>query len=257
MRELKIDYIQSVDKSIDILDVFSTSKPSLTIEEIMKQTKIPRTTAYRLLYTLERRGLIVYDSSTSTYQLGLQFFKYFRTLSSSLNIVNIAEPILGDLQSQTGQTVLMCLLEGNMIVFVSKRESDVGLKYSSSVNEKKPVTFGVLGRAIMAFMPKEQIEAILEEPLPQWTPFSIVDKDELMKQLEEIKNNKIGVETDETTVGVSGIGAPIFNEKGNAIAAIGVLGPTITFSTEEMKTAKLLLGQAALEISEKLGYKPY
>ncbi len=255
MRKLNIDYNHSVDKAIDILDVFTLSKPALTIEEIIKLTGLPKTTAYRLLYSLERRGIIHYDSSSATYKLGLQLFRYYRILSASLDILTVATPILKDLQREIGQTVLMSLLEGENMVYVFKKESEAGLKYSSSVHESKPITYGVVGKVYMAYKPAEYHESLTENPIPKWTPHTVVDKETLIKRFREIRQEKVAVETDETNIGVTGIGTPIFNAEGEVFAAIGVVGPSIHFAPEDIERAKDLTRQAGEKISTKLGYE--
>ncbi|MFF5818043.1 IclR family transcriptional regulator [Lysinibacillus capsici] len=255
MRSLNIEYNHSVDKAIDIIDAFSISKPALTIEEIIKHTGIPKTTAYRLLYTLERRGIISYESNTSTYKLGLQLFRYFRVLSSSLNVVNEAEPILTELQNKTGKTVLLSLYEGDNMVFVFERATEGGLIFSPYLNKRKPITFGVLGKIFMAFLSEDELDILLKNPLPNYTPNSIVDKDTLLKQLKEIRKDKIAFEKEEADIGVAGIGAPIFNADGNVFAAIGIFGPTIYFTPETFETEKNLLDFAAKEISAKMGFE--
>ena len=255
MRKLNIEYNHSVDKAIDILDVFTISKPALTIEEIIKLTGLPKTTAYRILYSLERRGIIHYDSSSSTYKLGLQLFRYYRILAASTDILTIATPILTNLHNETGQTVLMSLLEGENMVYVFKKESDAGLKYSSSVHESKPITYGVVGKVFMAYKPVEYHESLSDTPIPKWTPQTVVDKETLMKRFREIRQEKAAIETDETNIGVTGIGSPIFNAEGEVFAALAVVGPSIHFTPEEIKRVKELTRQAGEMISTKLGYE--
>ncbi|MGE7044598.1 IclR family transcriptional regulator [Lysinibacillus capsici] len=192
---------------------------------------------------------------TSTYKLGLQLFRYFQVLSSSLDVVKLGESILTDLQSKTGQTVLVSLLEGENMVYIFKRESKEELKYSSSINDSQPITYGVLGKVFMAFFPEDQLEMLLKSPLPNYTPYSIVDKDTLLKQLVEIRSSKIAIDENETNLGVTGLGAPIFNVDGDAFAAIGVLGPTIQFTPEKIELTKKQLDLAAKEISAKMGFE--
>ncbi|WP_186328637.1 IclR family transcriptional regulator [Bacillus sp. X1(2014)] len=255
MRKLNIEFNHSVDKAIDILDVFTKAKPALTIEEIINLTGLPKATAYRLLYSLERRGIIHYDSNAATYKLGLQLFRYSRILSASLDILTVATPILTDLQRVLGQTVLMSLLEDENMVYVFKKESEAGLKFSSSVHESKPITYGVVGKVFMAYKPAEYHESLSENPIPKWTPHTVVDKESLMKQFEEIRQDRVAVEIDETNIGVTGIGSPIFNAEGEVFAAIGVVGPSIHFAPEEIERAKELTRQAGEKISTNLGYE--
>lgn len=256
MRDLNITSNRSVERAIDIIDSFTTTKPSLTIDEICELTKLPKATAYRLLYTLERRGVIRYDQHSAQYKLGFKLFEYSQVLSSSIDLLKEAEDILTELQVKTNQTVLMSMLDGDSMVYVFKRENQVGLKYSSSISQRRPLTYGVLGRALIAFLPQPQIDQILSQDLPKWTPHTTTDKHLLQDKLQKARRDLICVETDETNIGVTGIGAPIFNKKGEAFAAAGILGPTIQFSNQELQTAMNLLKEAAHAISVRMGYEP-
>ncbi|MEB3100135.1 IclR family transcriptional regulator [Ferviditalea candida] len=256
MRDLNINTIRSIDKAFDILNSFTPDTPAQTIDEIMKHTKLPKSTAYRLLYTLEGNGVIRYDPQTLKYKPGFKLFEYSQVLASSLDIVKESEQILTELQNQTGKTVLMSLLEGDTMVYVFKRESQVGLKYASSAGERRPLTYGIFGRVLLAFLPDDRLKAILSKPLPKSTTYTPIDKTVLIEKLMNIRHEFVAVEIDETNIGVTGIGAPIFNIEGSIIAAIGVLGPTAHFSDNELNETKQLVKDSAQRISQKLGYSP-
>lgn len=254
MRELKMESIRSVDRAIDIIDAFSIDRPTLTIEQIMKITKLPRATAYRLLYTLERRGLTRYDSETIQYRLGLMLLNYGNQVTSSLDIVKEAEEILTDLHVKTRETILMTLPEGDEMVYVFKKEKHSGLKYSSSVGERRSLLFGALGRVALAFLPINQIERLLDGEIPSWTLNTITDKAIILKQLERIRETHILVETNQTTIGVTAMAAPVFNGEGNVAAIIGLISPSVQMEDTELESAKTLLITAANRISDNLGY---
>ncbi|TBL73311.1 IclR family transcriptional regulator [Paenibacillus thalictri] len=254
LRDLNINYIQSVDRAIDILNAFSAEKPALTIDEVMKITELTRATAYRLLYTMERRGLIRYDTAAYQYRLGLKMLDYGYQLTSSLDIVKEAEDILTGLHVKTQQTVLMVLIEDEQLVYVFKKEKEEGLKYSSSVGQRRSLFYGVLGRVALAYLPEERIAKLLSGPIPKETPHTVTDKQQMLEQLAEIRRTGICVEVNETTLGVTAIGAPIYDAKKNVVAATGIICPSIQLSEDQLQQFKEMLRKAAADISGRLGY---
>lgn len=122
MRNVNINSIRAVDRAIDVLETFSLKATSLSIDEIACTAKLPKATTYRLLYTMERRGLIQYDESTLRYRLGLRLLKFGGLVTASLDLHNEAEDILIELFQQTQQTVLMTVLEGDEMVYIFRQE---------------------------------------------------------------------------------------------------------------------------------------
>lgn len=255
MREIKIDPIRSIDRAIDILEAFSGDRPALSVDEISKITSLPKSTAYRILCTLERRDLVKFDENSLQYKPGLKLIELGFLFSSLLDLRQESEEILTDLQQKTNQTVLMAVGVESQIAYISRKESTKGLKYSSFVGERRPYLYGVLGPAMLAFLPEKQIENILDQGIPVNSENTITDRDAILKRLEQIRKDQFFIEEEETNIGVTGIGAPIFNSLGEAIAAIGVIGPSIQLAGDQLEQAKVLLIEASKKISGNMGYK--
>lgn len=257
MRDVNIEFIRSVNRAIDVLDSFSTEKPELSIDEIVAQTKIAKTTVYRLLYTLEKRGLVRYNRENFKYQLGLKLLEYGSLISSTLDVKKDAEDTLNELQRKIQQTVLMAIYENEAMVYVYKRENSEGLKFSPSyVGKHRPLHYGVLSQVILAYLPEYKIDKILRDELPQWTEKTIVDKNKLRERLKQIRQDQYCIDVEETAIGVTGVGAPVFDRDGNFISVVGVIGPSILLVNEELDRVLNLLQEAAREISLKVGYNP-
>lgn len=254
MRDVNINSIRSIDRSIDILQAFTIKEPSLTLEELSKKTQIPKSTAYRILCTLERRGLIQFSEETTSYHLGLRLMEFSALVSSTLDVKTEAEETLKDLHLNTNQTILMAVKEGDQIIYIFKQENYEGLKFSSTVGQRQPFIYGVLGPILLAFSSASQIKRILNTPVSEHTPYTETDKDVIYKRLLKIKKDKIFIESNETNVGVTGIGAPVFGLNAEISAAIGIIGPQIQVDNQIDQFKPLLL-ESAQRISYKIGYK--
>jgi DNA-binding IclR family transcriptional regulator len=198
---------------------------------------------------------VQYDRNSLTYKPGLRLFEFILLQSAVLDVRKEAEEFLIDLHNKTNQTVLMAVKESNdQIFYVYKKENDEGLKVSSLVGLHRPYLYGVLGPVILAYQPEHDIERILKMPIPQFTPYTVTDTTIIRQRLQKIKKEGFYVMSNETAIGVTGIGAPIFDINGDAIAAIGVVGPAIQLDNQIEETKRLLM-DASAKISAKIGYR--
>lgn len=255
MREVNISLIQSVDRAIDLLECFTAEHPSLTIDEITKKTDLTKSTAYRLLYTLERRGLIKYNQTTFRYSLGLKVLEYAGFLQQELDVRNVANDLLIELQEKIHQTVMMVVPEEDTMVYVFTRENPAGLKFSSFLGQRRPMNYGLVGKIFMSYAGEEQRERLLNLGMSKHTEKTITDREGIIQQLKQIRANGFFIELEETNVGVNGLSTPIFNSQGTCIAAVGILGPSVQLVGDEMERCKTLLKETSTKISERMGYK--
>ncbi|WP_026702493.1 IclR family transcriptional regulator [Salibacterium aidingense] len=255
MREINANPIRAVERSITVLEAFTMNKGKLSLDEVVSFTNIPRSTVYRILCTLEINGMLEFDEEDQRYRPGLKLVEIGVFLSSSLDIYQEAEDVLLKLQTDTEQTVVMALGDEKDIIYVFIKENNEGLKFSSVVGQRRPYTYGVLGYTLLAFEDKEKMERILREEISKRTPYTVTDRNEMKHRFENIRIRGLFTETDETTVGVTGVGAPVFDRKKKPAAAIGIVGPSIQLKDTNLIKAENLLFQAAEEISNRMGYK--
>jgi DNA-binding IclR family transcriptional regulator len=99
------------------------------------------------------------------------------------------------------------------------------------------------------------VERLLQDEFKPSSPNSVTDKDIIRQRLSKIKKERVYMQANETTVGVMGISAPVFNAVGEPIAAIGVIGPAIYFDDDQVEMVKELVKECGENISERMGYK--
>lgn len=253
MRDVNMGSIRSIDRAIDILQAFTVEKPLLTNEEIAKITGIPHSTVYRILCTLEKRGLLQFDEKAAVYKPGIRMFLFSTLISSVFDVRQQAEELLNELHDKTGQTVVMAVRDEDHIIYIYKKEKYEGLKFSSVVGQRRPFIYGILGPVLLAFLPEKQIEHILNKPIPQHTPFTVTDQQLILERLQKIKEEKIYIESNETHLGVTGVGVPI-TANHEVIAAIGVIGPAVLLD-HKLEDIKPLILETAHKISAKMVYQ--
>lgn len=254
LRKVSIKPIQSIEKALQILNLFTLEKPSWSMTEIMEATQLPRTTAYRILYTLERGGVIHYDQQKLVYQLGLKTMEWGGVCRASFSIREVLKPWLDQLSNETSHTVLVGVLQNDHLLYIDKRERTEGLKVSSEIGRLRPPHYGILGKLLLSFQPVEVVKQLLKRhPLQAYTPKSITDPEKLLNVLASVRERGYLIAEEETITGVSGVAVPLRGHGGQVVAGLAVLVPSFQFQTEKEKLVSLLL-QIGAEISTALGY---
>lgn len=255
MRELNVEPIRAVERAIQILNCFSFERPNQSIEEIMKKTKLAKATAYRLLWTLERNGLIHYDPRENTYRLGYKSLEYGGIVLEHLDIHREAVHYLQELQEQTGHSAVLAVPQDETIQYLMRFDSDEGFEPRNFIGRRRILHNGAFGIVLLAYMDKEFVQELLSRhPLEALTPDTLVDQERFIQRLEAIRQDGYFVDVGETFSGYTAITVPVFDGKDRAIAAIGVSGSSFKMEGEARERLIALTKEAALQISLRMGY---
>lgn len=254
MRKVNISTIQSVERAISLLTLFSHEKPVWNLNEIVSETKLSRATAYRLLYTLERGGLINYNAESAQYSLGTRLIGLGMIALSNFSLRKVLSPKLDALIEELGHTLFVGIIENDHLLYIDKRERAEGLKVGSEVGIMRPPHYGILGKLLLAYKDEDYVMQLLERyPLEKHTPKSIVDHERLISLLRKVRKERYIIAEEETVTGVSGVAVPIFQHDGEVIAGISILAPTFQFNHEKEKIMDKMQ-KIGREVSQALGY---
>lgn len=247
-------YIDSIKKSIHLLKEFSQNKVELGITELSKNLKLPKSTILRILVTLASEGFVVKNPENQKYSLGIELFKLGSIVQRNFDIRKYALPIMKDLANKTGESVYLNVISGWRRVCIEKIESSNDIRRIIKLGESLPLYTGGSGKAILAYLPEEEIKVFLkEEKLIPFTPNTITDPAKLLQDLEEIRKQGYAIAVGERVPGATTIGAPIFNNLNKVFASLTVSGPTERLIKNKIPKFASLLKEAAKKISILLG----
>jgi len=145
--------VRAVDRALEILMAFTATDHQLTAGELLKRVDLSRPTLYRLLRMLEHSGFIVSSGDPQRFELGPSVAHLAHVWSSSLDIANLAQPMLRRLWDQTGETVALLVHQGNSRICVAELPSAQPLSFKRGLGYREDVTLGASGRAILAHVP--------------------------------------------------------------------------------------------------------
>ncbi len=243
--------------AIQLMDCFSKDEPYLGVREAARLTGISSSTTGRVLASLKELGLLVQDMETRQYALAGKVLAWAEVYTATVDVRRVALPFIYDLQRFTGETISLYILEGMERVCVERLESEQNVRMVARVGRYLPLHAGSAGKLFLAYMSEEQRELVFEnEKRKVFTPMTITDPDKLREECAMILQRGYALSHGEWTADASGVAAPIFNQRGQMVAALTISGPTQRFTPDKVDKFSNNCIRTGLQISRLLGYNP-
>ncbi|NLX61607.1 MAG: IclR family transcriptional regulator [Tissierellia bacterium] len=227
--------IGSVIKAIEVIEFIAKSENEVGATEISRGLNYGVSATYHLLNTLKECNIIEQNKRTKKFKLGLKLWQLGLLAYEQNKLSDILQPYLKKLKELTGETANLTIMDNYQIVYIAQEESDRLVKMFTKKGATAPLHCTAAGKVLLAFKDEEVRNSIIDKiELTKYTENTIVNKEDLNAELEKIRKNGYGFDNEEKELGVSCIGAPVFDLNDEAIACITISGPTSRF-TEENK----------------------
>jgi DNA-binding IclR family transcriptional regulator len=250
------EIVQSVDRTLCILEVLSDYEEGMGITDISEKVGLHKSTVHRLLSTLIYKGYIKQDQVTSKYSLTLKLFELGSKKVEKMNIVSIAQPYIKELMEKTNEVVHLGVREGEELIYVAKVEPQKSIKMYTRIGMRKPMYCTAMGKAMMSEMPTEEVHKIWNESdVKKLTNKTIVDFNELMKNLKDIRMIGYALDNEEVEEGIRCVGAVVKNYRNEVCGAISVSGSIISFTEDKVEYFSKSILEYSNKISMELGYR--
>jgi IclR family acetate operon transcriptional repressor len=247
-------YVKSLDKALSLLERIGEIDDGLPLSDLAQRVGLPPSTAHRLLTTLERRRFVQFDNSQRRWCIGVQCFTVGSAFLPRRDLVRTALPFMRQLMEASGETVNLAVESNGEAVFLAHVESNEMMRASSRPGSRVPLHGSAVGKAIMSFMPEREITRILHKHgLRRLTPNTIVSPTQLRSTLAEVREKGYAFDNEEHAFGVRCVAAPIFDERGEAVAAMSLLGPATRLRDERVPELGARVRRMAWQITAELG----
>lgn len=245
---MSTDHVQSLERGLAVMRVFSGERPRLTLSEVARATGLTRATARRVLLTLETLGYARSDGRN--FELTPKVLDIGYAYLSSLDLAQIAEAEMERLVEHTQESCSAAVLDGSEIVYVARMPTKRIMAISLGLGSRLPAFCTSMGRALLADLPEEQVRDLLSgAELPSLTARTITDLDELCKELAAVRAQGWALVDQELEVGLRSVAVPLRNARGCAIAALNVSSNTLRV---DLKTLRGNFLPALLETAERI-----
>ena len=248
--------IKSVKKAIDIFELFTRSEPRLSLSMISEKLGFPKTTTHHLLATLVSCGYIEKDGK-DIYFLGPKMIEISQNAQVNVELRDQAAPFIRQLGDLCNESVYLATRFGDMIFYIYAIETSRRLMSRSAIGMKAMMHCTGIGKAFMAYLSDDEKELILSRTeLVQFTANTIINKERLLHELQEVQQNGYAIDNAEHEENVFCIGVPIFNNVGKVIASCSVSGTDCEIINSRKKEILPQLISASMNISRCMGYVP-
>ena len=176
-------FIGSVQRALDILNLFDKGHVELGNAEIAKMMDLPTGTAAGLIYTLRINHYLDQNPSNRKYRLGLKLAERAAVLLDHFDLRKVAEPFLEELRDWCGESVNLAIRDGNEVVYIERMFGDHSLGIRSELGRRGSLHSTALGKAIFSFLPEpERQKLILSYDFYPVTPYTITEKEIFVKR---------------------------------------------------------------------------
>ncbi|WP_227378939.1 IclR family transcriptional regulator [Haladaptatus halobius] len=225
--------IEAVNKAIQIIELLK-ERNGAGVTELASQLDWPKSTVHAHLQTLKENEYVVYENDE--YVLGFRFLELGEYVKHRKDVYALIEPKIEQLAEETGERVQFVVNEHGDGVYIRIAEGEQAVSTGSSLGRRRTMLHATAaGKAILAFLPEEQVYDIIERTgLPELTPNTITEESELLDALEEVRERGYAFNHEEHIEGLQAVAAPVEDSGGDVIGAISVSGPAHRVKGERM-----------------------
>jgi len=205
---------------------------------------------------LAQGGLLSRNPETGKYRLGVDLIGLAAQVASYIDIREVARPILRELVQNCQETANLSVLDAGQVVNLEQFiPPNYQVKNIGWVGRRMDLHASAAGRVLLAYMPEDRIERHVHARLERYTPATMTDPDALRQSLRVIRERGFAVVEEELEAGLNVIAAPVFDHKGQAVAAVSIAGPAYRVTPAVFHELAGQLRQSADAISRRLGYR--
>jgi DNA-binding IclR family transcriptional regulator len=244
--------VQSVDRALIILEVLARVGEA-GVTEIAGELGVHKSTAFRLVTTLESHRLVEQTTERGRYRLGVGVLRLAGATTARLDLVQEARPVCRQLAADTGETVNIAVLSESSALYLDQVAGSSALQPHNWVGQHIPLHATSNGKVLLSGLDDDRLSSLLGT-LSRYTPTTITKKGKLRDELAVVREQGYAVAVDELEEGLTAAAAPIRNAHGDVIASMSVSGPTFRLTEARVADVVPQLVEAAGEVSHRLGW---
>lgn len=242
-------------KGVELLECLLRAGAPCGVTALARQAGLNPSNVHRTLQTWSHLGFVAQDPDTGAYHCTLRLFEWGCRVADGFDVRRVAREHLARIARATQETIHLSVLDGAEIVYLEKIDSPQPVRAYSEIGGRAPAHCVATGKALLAYATPSALAA-LPSPLPRSTPKTVTGLAALRAQLQAVRDIGYAVNLEEWRIGVSGLGAPVFDQHGNAIAAVGLSAPSARMDAARIEELGTTLAATAKAITQALGGGP-
>ena len=253
-REKSSYAVQTVEKALDILETLTEESRDTTLPYLAERLNLSRNKAFRLLATLESKGLVERDEASGIYHLGISSVELAQRLLNSTSLIRHAHPIMEKLARKHDEAVYIAVIKDDEVLFLDMVDCDQAIKTAPLVGKRFPFFNNAAGKAIKSLESSD----LLEKFFRKRRNGDIIDQSTLNIELKEIRERGFAVDFDGLGEGIVSVAVAVRDYAGKVIGALTMLGPSFRLMASRLEDEIVpSLSEGAEMLSLKFGYAKF
>lgn len=246
---------QSVDRTLDIIEVMAEAGQPLRLSDIAERTGLPAATALRMLQTLALRRYAYQEPDTLRYGLTLGFARIGALVSGNLRLRDVAHPLLASLSQVCRESVCLGVEVDMEVAYIDVLDGPDGmLTITQRIGKRAPMHCTGIGKALLsAYTPQALERFIQNKGLPGLTAHTLVTPRALEEELARIAGQGYALDDEECELGARCIATGIYDYRGQCVAGISITCPSARMTLERMRAFVPMIQKTAADIGLRLG----
>ena len=249
---IESDKPSAIDRALDILLLYRDGRLHASIDDISARLDIPKSTVYRYVRILTERGLLE-KAGPASYRPGLALLELGRrALASNRDIRLMALPSMQRIAEDIGESVSLMRVFNHHVICIESIEGRHALRVTIEQGRTQPLHAGASSKVLLAYLPPDEWDDLLELPLQRFTANTVTAVDALKSQLHRIRQVGYCVSDGEIDVGARAVAVPLWNPREEVVAALSIEAPSSRMDDAQVAAYRDVLAAEAEVIRRAL-----
>lgn len=250
--------VPALQRGLQLMMQFSRDDRELSGAELSRRLDLPRASVFRMLHTLEQGGFVERVGDSGNYKLGLGVLRLGFEYLASMELTEHGRPVIEELRDRCGYSAHLVVRDGRDVVFIAKAAGRNAMFHSIQVGARLPAHATVLGRILLANLDRAGLRQLYpDDPLPAYTSRTPTTLDQLAALIDQHRAEGHAVSQGGFETGISTIGAPVFSDRGDVVAALSITVPAQRVNDTELPGLVEQVQAAARQLTERISHRPH
>ena len=244
-----------VQKTLQVLEALAGKEKGVL--EIANETGLNKSTVFRILISLVNLDYAYQVAKNEKYGLTVKFNKLAESNQIRFNLVALSLEILQRAADSSQETVFLYTYSQGQMIILHQIESPSPLRVVSKFNndgKRPPLHATASSKCIIAMQGEKSMQYLLSQaPFPRFTDTTICSKEEMLEELNSIRERGYAMDDQENEPGIRCVAAPIYMPDHTVNSCVSISGPSIRMHGEKLARCIEIVRETAAEISRKIG----
>ncbi|WP_158736897.1 IclR family transcriptional regulator [Alteribacillus sp. YIM 98480] len=228
--------LAAVERTFIIIKALVGKVNGLSVSKLVEETGLSKSIVSRILKTLTNNNYVEQDDETRFYRLSLDFIGLSLKHFNTLGIDGVFSPALKKISQEVQELVQLAVVQNRNVYFVHKIEGNKQLKVADMLGKQAPLNSTAAGKLWLSSLPKSEIISLISnQEMKKYTENTITNIDELLDELQNIRDLGYAVSNEEFNQGVIGVAVPIYSNDNSLIATIVITVPTVRMPKDRIQ----------------------